>query len=86
VREFLERNPHVHFHFTPTYSSWLNHVELWFLKIEREGIARGVFTSSSATISYGLEAKGIPQGAVALAGRFLFVLIFLWAGPNHFSK
>jgi transposase len=45
VREFLEQNPHVRFHFTPTYSSWLNQVELWFAKIERAVIARGVFTS-----------------------------------------
>src|ERR1700744_853370 len=45
VREFLEQNPHVRFHFTPTYSSWLNQVELWFSRIEREVIARGVFTS-----------------------------------------
>ena len=35
----------VHLHFTPTYSSWLNQVELWFAKIERDVIARGVFTS-----------------------------------------
>jgi len=35
VREFLEKNPRVHFHFTPTYSSWLNQVELRFAKIER---------------------------------------------------
>jgi transposase len=33
------------FHFTPTYSSWLNQVEIWFAKIERDVIARGVFTS-----------------------------------------
>jgi len=32
VREFVEQNPHVRFHFTPTYSSWLNQVELWFAK------------------------------------------------------
>jgi transposase len=32
-------------HFTPTYSSWLNQVELWFAKIERDVIARRVFTS-----------------------------------------
>ena len=24
VKEFLEQNPRVRFHFTPTYSSWLN--------------------------------------------------------------
>jgi transposase len=45
VGEFLEQNPQVRFHFTPTYSSWLNQVELWFAKVEREVIARGVFTS-----------------------------------------
>jgi transposase len=45
VAEFLEANPKVRFHFTPTYSSWLNQVEVWFSKIERDVIARGVFTS-----------------------------------------
>jgi transposase len=47
VQQFLEQNPRVAFHFTPTYSSWLNQVELWFAKIERDVIARGVFTSVS---------------------------------------
>ena len=32
-------------HFAPTYFSWLNQVELWFAKIQRDVIARGVFTS-----------------------------------------
>jgi hypothetical protein len=27
----------------PTYSSWLNHVELWLARIELEMIERGVF-------------------------------------------
>lgn len=45
VAEFLVQHPKVHMHFTPTYSSWLNQVELWFAKIERDVIARGVFTS-----------------------------------------
>jgi transposase len=45
VREFLARNPKVHFHFTPTYSSWLNQVELRFAKIQRDVIDRGIFTS-----------------------------------------
>jgi transposase len=47
VQQFLEQTPRVSFHFTPTYSSWLNQVELWFAKIERDVIARGVFTSVS---------------------------------------
>jgi transposase len=45
VETFLCAHPNVHMHFTPTYSSWLNQVELWFGKIERDVIARGVFTS-----------------------------------------
>jgi transposase len=45
VQEFLEKNPRVKLHFTPTYSSWLNQVEIWFAKIERDVIARGVFSS-----------------------------------------
>jgi len=45
VDAFLQNNSRVQLHFTPTYSSWLNQVELWFGKIERDLIARGVFTS-----------------------------------------
>jgi transposase len=45
VRDFLATHPNVHFYFTPTYSSWLNPVEIWFSKVERDVIARGIFTS-----------------------------------------
>jgi len=47
VDDFLERYPQVKLHFTPTYSSWLNQVELWFSKLQRDVIARGVFTSTA---------------------------------------
>ncbi len=46
VRAWLAAHPRVHLHYTPTYSSWLNQVELWFAKIERDLIARGIFTST----------------------------------------
>jgi transposase len=45
VEQFIAAHPQVHLHFTPTYSSWLNQVENWFARIERDVIARGVFTS-----------------------------------------
>src|SRR5499426_3947991 len=45
VEAFLADHPQVRLHFTPTYSSWLNQVELWFAKIEWDLIARGIFTS-----------------------------------------
>jgi transposase len=47
VKAWLEAHPNVQFHFTPTYSSWLNQVEIWFSKIERDLIARGIFTSKA---------------------------------------
>jgi transposase len=45
VQSFLEANPRVSLHYTPTYSSWLNQIEIWFSKIERDLIRRGIFTS-----------------------------------------
>jgi transposase len=45
VFEFLAENPTVRIHYTPTYSSWRNQVEIWFSKIQRDVISRGVFTS-----------------------------------------
>jgi len=45
VRDFLQAHPNLQIHYTPTYSSWLNQVENWISKIERDVIARGIFTS-----------------------------------------
>ena len=45
VQAFLDAHPRVRLHFTPTYASWLNQVELWFGKIERDLLARGIFRS-----------------------------------------
>lgn len=45
VRAWLDAHPRVTLHYTPTYSSWLNQVELWFAKIQRDMLTRGIFTS-----------------------------------------
>jgi len=45
VLAFLEAHPNVALHYTPTYSSWLNQVELWFAKVKRDLLGRGIFTS-----------------------------------------
>jgi hypothetical protein len=44
VQAFLDEHSGAQLHFTPTHSSWLNHVEIWFGRLEREVIARGVFS------------------------------------------
>jgi len=65
VQDFLAEHPNVHLHFTPTYSSWLNQVELWFSKIERDLIHRGAFTSvtdlSRRIMTYIRHYNGDPQ-------------------------
>lgn len=45
VRAWKRVHPEVHLHYTPTYSSWLNQVEIWFGMITSQCIRRGTFTS-----------------------------------------
>ncbi len=47
VKEWLEKHPRVHFHFTPTSASWLNLVERFFAEITRDAIRRGAFKSTA---------------------------------------
>ncbi|MFD0514560.1 IS630 family transposase [Streptomyces aureus] len=50
VKEWLVKNPHVHFHFTPVGSSWLNQIEIWFGILTRQSIRRGTFSSVNVLI------------------------------------
>ncbi len=45
VKAWLDRNPRITMHFTPTSGSWLNMVEIFFGIITRQAIRRGTFTS-----------------------------------------
>ena len=45
VKRRLAARPRYHLHFTPTYASWLNQVEIWFHIITRKAIRRGSFAS-----------------------------------------
>lgn len=45
VRRWLAVRPRFHVHYTPTYSSWLNQVEIWFNIITQRAIRRGTFKS-----------------------------------------
>jgi transposase len=50
VAAWLRDNPHVHFHFTPVGSSWINQIETWFGIITRQSIRRGTFTSVTVLV------------------------------------
>jgi putative transposase len=45
VRLWLAARPRYHVHYTPTYASWLNQVEIWFNLITQRAIRRGSFQS-----------------------------------------
>ena len=45
VKQWLGSHPRYHVHYTPTYSSWLNQVEIWFNRITQQAIRRGTFSS-----------------------------------------
>ncbi len=50
VKRWLAARPRYHIHFTPTYASWLNQVEIWFNIITQQAIRRGSFTSVGALV------------------------------------
>jgi transposase len=45
VRRWLAARPRFQVHYTPTYASWLNQVEIWFGIITQRAIRRGTFRS-----------------------------------------
>ena len=45
VQRWLAAHPRYQVHFTPTYASWLNQVEIWFHIITQKAIRRGTFRS-----------------------------------------
>ena len=46
VKEWLSRKRKVKLHFTPTYSSWLNQVEIWFNILSKDVLKGGVWKST----------------------------------------
>ena len=50
VRAWLIENPHFHFHFTPTYSSWMNMVERWFSELTTKMLRRSTHKSEKELI------------------------------------
>ena len=45
VKQWLKGKRKFHLHFTPTYSSWLNQIEIWFNILSRDVLKGGVWKS-----------------------------------------
>ena len=51
IHRWLLRHPRFTFHFTPTYSSWLNLVERWFAELTERWLRRGSHRSSKELVA-----------------------------------
>ncbi len=45
AQRWLQRNPRVHFHYTPTHASWVNMVECFFSILGKQGLSQSVHSS-----------------------------------------
>lgn len=50
VQEWLKKKRKIQLHFTPTYSSWLNQIEIWFNILSRDVLKGGVWQSKKQLV------------------------------------
>jgi putative transposase len=55
VKDWLEGKRKIQLHFTPTYSSWLNQVEIWFNILTKDVVKGGIWQSSQQLASQLIE-------------------------------
>jgi putative transposase len=51
VKEWLKGKRKIQMHFTPTYSSWLNQVEIWFNILTKDVVKGGIWQSSEQLVN-----------------------------------
>jgi putative transposase len=69
VQRWLAARPRFHVHFTPTYASWLNQVEIWFNRITQQAIRRGTFRSVKELVA---KIDAFAQNSNASARPFVW--------------
>lgn len=55
VMEWVNGKRKIHLHFTPTYSSWLNQIEIWFNILTKDVIKGGIWSSSQQLVNQLME-------------------------------
>ena len=55
VKQWIEGKRKIKLHFTPTYSSWLNQVEIWFNILTKDVVKGGIWQSSEQLASQLME-------------------------------
>ncbi len=55
VKQWIEKNKRIHLHHTPTYSSWLNQVEIWFNILSKDVLKGAVWHSRQQLVDQLME-------------------------------
>ena len=55
VKAWLKRKRKITMHFTPTYSSWLNQIEIWFNMLAKDVLKNGVWKSTKQLVDQIME-------------------------------
>lgn len=51
VKKWLQNKKHITMHFTPTYSSWLNQIEIWFNILSKDVLKNAVWHSKEQLVN-----------------------------------
>ncbi|MGD1007886.1 MAG: IS630 family transposase [Ignavibacteriaceae bacterium] len=51
VTHWLSKKKNIHMHYTPTYSSWLNQIEIWFNILTKDVLKGGIWKSKEELVS-----------------------------------
>jgi transposase len=63
---WLARHPNVHFHYTPTHTSWLNQIEIWFSILAGQSLKA---PRSSAALNWWLTSKASSTATTRMLAR-----------------
>lgn len=55
VKDWLKRKRKITMHFTPTYSSWLNQIEIWFNMLAKDVLKNGIWKSTKQLVDQIME-------------------------------
>lgn len=79
-----QRHPQVHFHYTPTYTSWLNQVECWFSILTRQAL-RGVSFTSAQQVRSAIDNFVAAYNATASAFEWKKTIVRPSAPVHNYS-
>jgi len=55
VKQWLSKKKNIKIHYTPTYSSWLNQIEIWFNILTKDVLKGGIWKSKEQLVSQIME-------------------------------